>query len=167
LDLGDYLDDDAERQGNIYSLHGYVIIPHVYRVLVHSGDLTAGHYMAFIRPEKDGKWFKYDDDRVTPVTQKEALNDNYGDLNPGTRTRRSTVNAYMLVYIRHQDVDAMLRPVTLDDIPVHLKTRLETERLEDEKVRRDMEEQHLYVNVTVVDDRDVARNDGFDLYGFY
>jgi ubiquitin carboxyl-terminal hydrolase 7 len=32
LDLGDYLDDDAERQGNIYSLHGYVIIPHVYRL---------------------------------------------------------------------------------------------------------------------------------------
>lgn len=25
-------------------------------VLVHSGDLSGGHYFAFVKPEKDGKW---------------------------------------------------------------------------------------------------------------
>lgn len=27
-----------------------------YSVLVHSGDLSGGHYFAFVKPEKDGKW---------------------------------------------------------------------------------------------------------------
>lgn len=53
-----------------YVLHG---------VLVHSGDIDGGHYFALLKPEKDGKWFRFDDDRVTPVTMREVFEDNYGD----------------------------------------------------------------------------------------
>ncbi|KAI7901480.1 uncharacterized protein BX663DRAFT_487626 [Cokeromyces recurvatus] len=53
-----------------YILHG---------VLVHSGDIDGGHYFALLKPEKNGKWFRFDDDRVTPVTLREVFEDNYGD----------------------------------------------------------------------------------------
>lgn len=61
IDLDDFLDPDAERDRTIkhrYHLHGCAVL--YWRltnsVLVHMGDLHGGHYMAFIRPEKDGKW---------------------------------------------------------------------------------------------------------------
>ncbi|KAE8245144.1 hypothetical protein A4X13_0g6070 [Tilletia indica] len=72
IDLADYLDSanpEKTTQSWVYKLHG---------VLVHSGDLHGGHYFALLKPEKDGKWFKFDDDRVTPVTIKEVLEDNFG-----------------------------------------------------------------------------------------
>jgi hypothetical protein len=74
--------------------------------------------------------FKFDDDRVTPVMDKEVLEDNYGGeyQNANTITIRSTgrnhkrfTNAYMLVYIRESNVDEILSPVVPDDIPEHLR----------------------------------------------
>ena len=47
-------------------------------MLVHSGDSHGGHYCAFIRPQPGGNWFKFDDDRVTRCSQKEAMDDNFG-----------------------------------------------------------------------------------------
>ena len=96
-------------------------------VLVHSGELHAGHYCAFIRPEKNGKWFKYDDDKVIPVTQREVLEDNYGGestLRPNLKIAKRFTNAYMLVYIRESDLDEILAPVTNADIPQHLSKLL-------------------------------------------
>ncbi|KAI7062406.1 cysteine proteinase, partial [Hortaea werneckii] len=47
FDASPYLDDDADKsEPYIYHLHG---------VLVHSGDLNAGHYYAFLKPEKNGQ----------------------------------------------------------------------------------------------------------------
>jgi ubiquitin carboxyl-terminal hydrolase 7 len=106
---------------HVYKLHG---------VLVHSGDLHGGHYFALIKPEKDGRWFKFDDDRVTPVTDKEVLEDNYGgDMLNGmvpahqrtqARTLKKFTNAYMLVYIRETELDTVLAPFTEGDTPSHL-----------------------------------------------
>ena len=60
IDLGEFLEDEADRSvSHKYKLHG---------VLVHSGDLHGGHYFALIKPEKDGRWFKFDAHRGTPVT---------------------------------------------------------------------------------------------------
>ena len=56
-------------QNQTYHLHG---------VLVHSGDSHGGHYCAFIRPQPSGHWLKFDDDRVTRCSQKEAMDDNFG-----------------------------------------------------------------------------------------
>lgn len=122
IDLGEFLDESADRaQSHVYKLHG---------VLVHSGDLHGGHYFALIKPEKDGRWYKFDDDRVTPVTDKEVLEDNYGGdmLNglvpPHQRTQARTLkkftNAYMLVYIRETELDTVLAPFTESDTPPHL-----------------------------------------------
>lgn len=151
IDLGEYLDENADRtRSYIYKLHG---------VLVHAGDLHGGHYFALIKPEKDSKWFKYDDDRVTPVTDKEVLEDNYGGeiLTPANvnlprnaaRPAKRFTNAYMLVYIREGDIDEVLKPFEDADTPSHLKKRLEEEKLQLESRKREKEDQHLYLSAKV------------------
>ena len=42
-------------------------------VLVHSGDLHGGHYFALIKPDRETHWLKFDDDKATPVNDKEVL----------------------------------------------------------------------------------------------
>jgi hypothetical protein len=105
----------------VYKLHG---------VLVHSGDLHGGHYFALIKPDQKERWLKFDDDRVTPVTDKEVLEENYGGeaLNgvppaqPRTQVRAAKrfTNAYMLVYIREAQMDEVLPPFKEEDTPAHL-----------------------------------------------
>ena len=125
IDLAEFLDEAEDRsQPSVYKLHG---------VLVHSGDLHGGHYFALIKPEKDGRWYKFDDDRVTPVTDKEVLEDNYGGdimnglMAPHQRTQARTLkkftNAYMLVYIRETELNTVLAPFTEGDTPSHLSMK--------------------------------------------
>ena len=122
IDLDEFLDESADRsKPSKYKLHG---------VLVHSGDLHGGHYFALIKPDRETRWLKFDDDRVTPVTDREVLEENYGGepLNgvvPQTqrnqvRAMKRFTNAYMLVYIRDTAIDDVLAPFTDDDTPPHL-----------------------------------------------
>jgi ubiquitin carboxyl-terminal hydrolase 7 len=110
-------------------LHGTSISFLSHSVLVHSGDLSGGHYFAFVKPTKDSNWLKFDDDRVTPATLKEVLEENYGgepqganalNTRPNLRTIKRFTNAYMLVYIRESMMDEILNDVTTNDIPPHL-----------------------------------------------
>ena len=50
----------------------------LHAVLVHSGDNYGGHYVAYINPQGDGKWFKFDDDVVAFCSKKEAIYSNFG-----------------------------------------------------------------------------------------
>jgi ubiquitin carboxyl-terminal hydrolase 7 len=122
IDLDEFVDPATERtQPFVYKLHG---------VLVHSGDLHGGHYFALIKPAKDERWLKFDDDRVTPVTDKEVTEDNFGGdmlnglIPPQQRTQARTLkkftNAYMLVYIRETELDSVLAPFEEGDTPPHL-----------------------------------------------
>ncbi|KAM3543524.1 hypothetical protein ARSEF1564_003576 [Beauveria bassiana] len=153
FDAAPYLNDDADTSEPwTYQLHG---------VLVHSGDLNAGHYYAFIKPNKDGWFYKYDDDKVTKATLREVLEENYGgeERIPNGYTRAPlqkkapTVrqnSAYMLVYIRQSRVDKILCPVTQDDIPSHLQQRLEEENALKEARRKEQREAHLYMMAKVI-----------------
>jgi ubiquitin carboxyl-terminal hydrolase 7 len=95
-----------------------------FSVLVHSGDISSGHYFALLRPEKVDKWYRFDDDRVIPVTKKEVFEESIGD-NEVKASRDSAqmikrfTNAYMLVYIQKSKLDEVLANVE-NDIPVHL-----------------------------------------------
>jgi len=122
IDLDEFLDASADRsQPWIYKLHG---------VFVHSGDLHGGRYWALIKPDREARWLKFDDDRITPVTDKEVLEENYGgealngmppDLQRNqVRGVKRFTNAYMLVYIRESAIDEILAPLTVDDTPAHL-----------------------------------------------
>lgn len=124
FDAAPYLSEDADTSESwTYQLHG---------VLVHSGDLNAGHYYAFLKPDKDGWFYKYDDDKVTRATMREVLEENFGgEYRQATNNLRSPLqrkapimrpnSAYMLVYIRQSRVDKILCPVTEQDIPEHLR----------------------------------------------
>jgi len=123
FDAAPYLADDADKSETyIYQLHS---------VLVHSGDLNAGHYYAFIRPTRDGWFYKFDDDKVTKATMREVLEDNFGGPYPAVNGQVPMNNkgepilrqnsAYMLVYIRQSRIDQVLLPVTIEDTPPHLR----------------------------------------------
>lgn len=100
-------------------------------MLVHSGDVHGGHYFVLIKPTPDGRWLRFDDDRVVPVTEREVLEDNFGGepltnghppVKPPLKgpTKRFT-NAYMLVYVRATRVQEILAPITTEEVPQHLR----------------------------------------------
>ncbi|EYE98524.1 ubiquitin-specific protease UBP15 [Aspergillus ruber CBS 135680] len=168
FDATPYLSEDADKSESwIYQLHG---------VLVHSGDLNAGHYYAYLKPTKDGHWYRFDDDRVIRATEKEVLDENYGGeyelsngatgvRQPHTRTlsTKRSMNAYMLVYIRKTRLDDVLLPITKDDVPDHIETRLVEERAEFQRRKKEREEAHLYLNVDVLSEETFKSHHGFNL----
>ncbi|KAJ7743890.1 hypothetical protein B0H14DRAFT_3607165 [Mycena olivaceomarginata] len=169
IDLGDFLDFGADwSEPWIYKLHG---------VIVHSGDLHNGHNFVFIKPDRENRWFKYDDDRVTRATDKQVFEENYGgkalDDLPSTPQRNQvqalkdfSSNAYVLVYIRESAIDQVLAPFTNEDIPPHIKARLDEERLQLEAMKREREQQHLFLTAKVVTDDTFSCHEGFDLATF-
>ncbi|CAG8491983.1 14575_t:CDS:10, partial [Cetraspora pellucida] len=152
IDLHNYLSSDSnESKPHNYLLHG---------VIVHSGDLHEGSYYAFLKPEKNGNWFKFDDDKVISVIDKEVLEDNYGGgIAIGT-------NAYILVYIRESDIDFIQSPVLYKDIPENLQKRLAEEKVLYEQKKKEAEERHLYLTIKIVTLTTFARHQGFDLANF-
>ncbi|GAM84050.1 hypothetical protein ANO11243_020410 [Dothideomycetidae sp. 11243] len=171
-DASPYLSETADKsEPYVYHLHG---------VLVHSGDMNAGHYYAFIKPTKDGDFYKFDDDRVTRATKREAMDENFGgDYSPGSNgiggglkmqnpfsrtwsTKRS-MSAYMLVYIRESCLDQILSDSHQIQPPEHLPVRMAEEKAALEKRRKEREEAHLYMNIQVCTDENFCKWQGFDL----
>ncbi|KAF1848153.1 cysteine proteinase [Cucurbitaria berberidis CBS 394.84] len=167
-DAAPYLSEGADRSESwIYHLHG---------VLVHSGDLNAGHYYAFLKPTKDGHYYKFDDDRVTRATLREALEENFGgdyaqangntgQRNPYTRTwsAKRSMSAYMLVYIRETRLDSVLMDGKSVEPPKHLAERLAEERAAFERRKKEREEAHLYMDVAVASENNFKVYQGFDI----
>ncbi|KAF4635550.1 hypothetical protein G7Y89_g2550 [Cudoniella acicularis] len=167
FDAAPYLSEDADKSESWeYQLHG---------VLVHSGDLNAGHYYAFIKPAKDGWFYKYDDDKVTKATMREVLEDNFGGeymLNGAVQLSKASTplmrqnSAYMLVYIRRTRLDSVLLPVTQEDTPAHLQKKLDEEAAIREARKKEREEQHLYLTVKVITQDTFHAHGGTDLTNF-
>lgn len=117
LDVSPYLAKDAVPQSHSYELFG---------VLVHHGSVYGGHYYAFLRPSTDPQWFEFNDSTVTRVSEKKAVNDNFG----GTSETKSgyssyysydkTYSAYILVYVRKDVETDVFHAVEDDSIPKHL-----------------------------------------------
>ncbi|KOS19761.1 Ubiquitin carboxyl-terminal hydrolase 21 [Escovopsis weberi] len=169
FDASPYLIEDADRSEPwIYQLQG---------VLVHSGGLDAGHYYAFIKPNKDGWFYKYDDDKVTRATLREVLEENFGGeyrtpsgypripLQKKAPIMRQN-SAYMLVYIRQSRLDKILCPVTKEEPPSHLQKRFEEETALREARRREQKEAHLFMTVKVITSETFKHYGGTDLCAF-
>jgi ubiquitin carboxyl-terminal hydrolase 7 len=65
--------------------------------VVHSGDVNDGHYYVFVRPERNEKWFRFDDEEVVPTTEFEVVEQNFGGDDG------ESANAVMLVYVRETE----------------------------------------------------------------
>lgn len=147
-----------EQEDFTYQLHA---------VLVHSGDSHGGHYFVFIRDGRKGRWLRFDDTRVTPVSEEAAVQDNYG-INPNEEGAKNTddasptttqgsflnrfsslgsnpnptvlkrfTNAYMLVYIQKRHEAKILEPLPLTAIPGHIPTRIQEEEHVEERKRHE------------------------------
>ncbi|KAJ2854234.1 ubiquitin-specific protease ubp15 [Coemansia erecta] len=187
IDLSEFLSDDADRSKSWkYNLHG---------VLVHSGDLHGGHYFALLRPTTEDRWFKFDDDRVVPVSRDEVFGEYFGGefLQPGMQQKqlqqqhnqqqqqqqpnyappvvrnrpmsKRFTNAYMLVYIREALSDEVLGSGNVS-APEHLLKRIQHEKEERERREREQKELLNFLPVKVVSDREFAKHQGFDLCHF-
>src|SRR5207249_3425172 len=87
LDLEPYI-RQSDTVPPVYTLHA---------VIAHSSyNANKGHYVVFINPKGDGKWYKFDDVVVTRCTKEEAIDHNFG----GHEKDTDSTNAYMLIYIR-------------------------------------------------------------------
>ncbi|KAJ1919474.1 ubiquitin-specific protease ubp15 [Mycoemilia scoparia] len=177
IDLEEFLDSGADRsEPCVYRLHG---------VLIHSGDVSGGHYFAFLRPTENKKWYRFDDDRVVPVLEDEVIDESYGgDIGSGnvnnngptrpsggfgavTRsTHKKITNAYMLVYIRSSQSRKILDPVDDSEIPIHVIKRSQEAKAEEERRRQELAEKQRTVNVTIVDDSDFRTHQMFDMCDF-
>ncbi|RIB08237.1 hypothetical protein C2G38_2111611 [Gigaspora rosea] len=145
IDLEKYLSPEADRS----KPHKYLL----YGVLVHSGYYYGGHYSALIKPTKNGKWLKFNDDRVVPVTDKEVLERCYGG---GIEFS----SAYVLVYIRESDIDDVLSPMLPEDIPEHLQRSLDKQKIKEE------EEQRSYLCAKVITPKILNQHQGYGIANF-
>ena len=162
IDLGKYLSDDSEqkKEDNTYVL---------FSVLVHSGDVSGGHYYNFAKPYvNEDRWFKFDDEKVYEVTEGLAVQDNYGgEVKKSKKFWLAThsnsyykkfTNAYMLLYIRKSQVSQMIAQVEVDEIPKHLEERFQKDRDERERKKKEKLEAAKYCNVKLCTNQHLAKS---------
>ncbi|CAG8473953.1 35423_t:CDS:10, partial [Racocetra persica] len=152
IDLQGYLSSDSDKSKSYnYLLHG---------VIVHVGDFHGGTYYIFLKPEKNGKWFKFNDEKIIPVIDKEVLENNYGGKDPNVDIN---VTACSLIYIRESDIDFVLSPILDEDIPEHLEKSFEEEKALLNQKEKEAVERHLYLPTKVVTLDTFESHQGFDL----
>ncbi|EFQ98394.1 ubiquitin carboxyl-terminal hydrolase 21 [Nannizzia gypsea CBS 118893] len=122
IDMSPFLSNEADKsQPWNYILFG---------VVVHASSPSNAHYYTFIRPKPDGHFYKFDDDRVTLATMREAMDDNFGVLKANqvqlphkalepyyNSNKYQEKTATMLIYIRKSEANRVLADVLQDQIP--------------------------------------------------
>ncbi|KAL9646087.1 hypothetical protein ABK040_007965 [Willaertia magna] len=170
INLTKYLSDESEQKNedNTYVL---------FSVLVHSGDVSGGHYYNFAKPflndNNKQKWYKFDDEKVYEVDERLAIQDNFGGeikkskrfwLQPNANSvYKKFTNAYMLLYIRKSQLHEMIKEVELSDIPSHLEERFRKDREEKERKKKEKQEAFKYCYIKICTNNDLKRHDGGDL----
>lgn len=169
----DICNDNNKTENNsddlIYKLHA---------VLVHSGDNNSGHYIVYINPKLDDKWFKFDDDTVSACRKKDAIERNYGglinndkkklktdindinDINDITLDDHENGNAYLLVYICKNEHENILQNININDIPDELIERFEN--LDKNELKSIDEE--LYMDIHIILEEYFEIHNGIGLY---
>jgi len=157
-----YFTEEADSEVvNKYRLHS---------VLVHSGGLNGGHYYAFIRPLTSEQWYRFDDERVTKVKEKEAVENQFGGTeqhHPGHTPQwklPKISNAYMLVYVRESAVPEINAEASHDDISAHLRATLEKEQEEKARKKKERMEAHLYTVARVATSADLMGQIGSERF---
>lgn len=156
-------------------------------VLVHSGDIGGGHYVVYIKPKHDKQkelvgetqdWLKFDDDRVTKVDASEAIEGNYGvskqtaninhynNQSQQERARaklQSFTNAYMLVYVRDDMLDEVMKEITIKDVPGSLISRFEGEQEREARLLLEKEKLQQFIELNIITMNDIENYGGIDI----
>lgn len=152
----------------------------LHSVLVHAGDGHGGHYFVYIRhPSKPDCWYKFDDTKVTPCTEREALDENFGgyeavsseeamELQRSTGVRpyryKKFTSAYLLVYIRKSELDTVMAPIEESSIPEYLVARIKSDDMAEARRRHERQQQYLNMDVTIVTDLSIRNYAGSDIF---
>lgn len=158
-------------------------------VFVHSGDSHGGHYYVFVRDlcptsPNQGKWCRFDDTTVTPATQTQAVEDNFGGTDtalPSTvasslstplrlsreeRAKKFT-NAYMLIYVKDSEISTIMKVIDPSlDIPAHIGNLLKKERERERRRRIRRDDALRSVTIGVLTNSNLANYGGFDYFNF-
>ena len=122
--------------------------------MVHSGEHHGGHYVAYIDPQCNSRWFKFDDDIVSPVSQKEAIQANYGgdpiDDSIMSMMQKANTNAYMLIYVRETEIKELVVGKELSVIPESVVSRVKHEMAIEEVRQKEKEDSLLYQQVNII-----------------
>lgn len=170
IDLSPYMDKEilSNNPGpNNYKLHG---------VLVHTGDISTGHYYAMIKPTTEDKWYRFDDEKVWRITKKQVFNENFGlDRLPDETLSKMArkdyqeylisrhTSAYMLVYIKESAEDKILETSGESQAPENVVTTIQQENVEREKKEKEIREAYLYVTIRIHSVSNFINYQGFDL----
>ncbi len=64
---------------------------HLQAICVHDGNAQSGHYYAFIKDRKHNKWWRFNDYRVTEVSEEDVFKESNGG--------HSWMTAYWVFYV--------------------------------------------------------------------
>lgn len=150
-------------------------------VLVHSGNVNAGHYFAYINTfdkfeqnseldtseeglRKLSTWYKFDDELVLRVNETRVVEGCFGGET--TRKVEKVSNAYMLVYFKVAQLSNLLKHVDVKREVrfAVLKQGIEREIAFDESVRRKKNELREQLEVKLVSKADLVRFDESSRY---
>eukprot|EP00040_Diaphanoeca_grandis_P020566 m.109383 g.109383 ORF g.109383 m.109383 type:complete len:1075 (+) comp27952_c0_seq2:248-3472(+) len=145
MNLNEFLEKQDVNEPANYTLHS---------VLTQMGSVQYGHYVAYIRPDLQDQWYKFDDENVIKCSAYEAIDQNFGGPIDGTN-RLSHSSAYMLVYVRTEPDLHTTYARNVNEIPPHLHEYFQTEEVEAERKSAEACERAKFFSLQVVQARDV------------
>ena len=95
--------------------------------MIHSGSANGGHYYAYIRSYEDNKWYSFNDDSVTEISEAQLSGVFGEDKKYASQSYTSSTNAYMFVY-RKVDENRNQTFQELESLPEHLKELVKYEK---------------------------------------
>ena len=109
-----------------YSTKTDDIIHRLYGVIVHDGMINSGHYYVFIKDFNKNQWLKFNDAKVTIVSEEEVFEKNFGgfeeDVNINSNCdvnfffKENPRTAYMLIYVQEDKIKMFFNEVKNSDV---------------------------------------------------
>ena len=135
IDMKPYIDDntDTDTQYDLVS------------VVVHKGNVYGGHYFAFIRNDiNDSKWFCFNDECVREADEFEVFDINFGGAmslfkykestnSVIENTSKSDLSAYVLIYVKRNKADMVLKPIKIEEIPSEIVKEIVRDKKKEKK----------------------------------
>lgn len=122
--------------------------PYVYElfaIMIHSGSASGGHYYAYIKDLSTYKWYSFNDQTVSSITE-EDIQKSFGGGSSKTYysgAYSSSANAYMLMY-RQSDPTKNTTFIKEEEFPKHIKELVAKIRTS-EATRNKMDSQSIQV----------------------
>ncbi|CAH0547726.1 unnamed protein product [Brassicogethes aeneus] len=127
--------------------------PYIYElfsIMIHSGSASGGHYYAYIKDFDKDRWFCFNDQSVSAITEDDIRKTYGGGPQRGyySGAYSSSTNAYMLMY-RQIDKDRNCRAIDVENFPPHIKKLLEhmRQKEEEDRISREKENDMIKLNV--------------------